>query len=96
MAELVESYILDGERHRIELIRSESGGRLLLDRCGCAAPVVVGEFAADEGPEQMRALLEGDGAYLERALSGERGLGVRLGKLKALQREAQRAAREAA
>ncbi len=92
MAELVESYILDGERHRIELVPAEGGGRLLLDREGCGAPRVIAELAADEGREQALAVLRGEGAYLERALSGERGLCVTLGKL----RERQRAAREAA
>ncbi|MDQ3647589.1 MAG: hypothetical protein M3433_03205 [Actinomycetota bacterium] len=96
MAELVESYILDGERHRIELVPAGGGARLLLDREGAGAPRVIAELGADEGDEWVHGLLYGEGAYLERALSGERGLGVRLGKLKALQREAQRAAREAA
>ena len=87
MAELVENYIVDGERHRIELVRGEGGGQLLLDRCGAGAPRVIAELAPGEGREWVGRLLHGEGAYLERARAGER-LCVELGKLRERQRSA--------
>lgn len=71
MAELIESYVVDGERHRIELVDGEGGGRLLLDREGCGAARIVAELGPEESREQALAVLYGEGAYLERVLGGD-------------------------
>jgi hypothetical protein len=73
MAQLLASYDLDGKRHRIELIQQD-GGRLVVDRVGDGPAHVIAELGDAEGPEHAYCLLNGDGAYLERARGGERGL----------------------
>jgi hypothetical protein len=67
------AYSLDGERHRIELVRLRDGS-LLLDRPAEGAPLVVAELSRDEGEDQALAVLHA-GRYLERAAAGEVGLG---------------------
>jgi hypothetical protein len=66
------TYSLDGERHRIELVRLRHGS-LLLDRPAEGAPLVVAELSRDEGEDKALAVLHA-GAYLERAAAGEAGL----------------------
>lgn len=72
MAQLLASYTLKGERHRIELVRLR-GGALVLDRPGEGAPLVVAELSREEGEAQALAVLDA-GGYLERAQAGEPGL----------------------
>lgn len=42
-------------------------GRLVLDVCAAGPARVVAELTADEGPDHARAVLHGEGGYLERA-----------------------------
>ena len=72
MSQLLASYKLGGELHRIELVRRR-GGALVLDRPGEGAPRVVAELDQGEGREQALAVLHA-GGYLERARAGEEGL----------------------
>jgi hypothetical protein len=72
MSQLLATYSLGGERHRIELVRRR-GGALVLDRPGEGAPGVVAELDQGEGREQALAVLHA-GGYLERARAGEEGL----------------------
>ncbi len=72
MAQLLTTYTLNGERHRIELF-SLRDGKLLVDRAGDGAPLVVAELSGEEAEEQALAVLEG-GGYMERARTGEQGL----------------------
>lgn len=72
MAQLLATYTLKGERHRIELV-SLRDGKLLVDRAGDGAPLVVAELCGEEGEEQALAVLDA-GGYLERARAGEPGL----------------------
>lgn len=72
MSELLATYRLGGELHRIELVRRR-GGALVLDRPGEGAPRVVAELDQGEGREQALAVLHA-GGYLERARAGEEGL----------------------
>jgi hypothetical protein len=88
MSQLLATYRLGAELHRIELARRR-GGALVLDRPGEGAPRVVAELAEDEGREQALAVLH-EGGYLERARAGEEGL------CRALEREPRRAERPAA
>ena len=73
MSELIATYTVRGEHHRLELVDTPEG-RLLLDRGGSGAPRVVAELGPDEHREQAEAVLDGDGAYLRRARAGEPGL----------------------
>ena len=73
MAQLLATYDLHGRPHRIELV-DHDGGRLVIDRGGEGPAQVIAELGAGEGTQQAYCLLGGDGAYLERARSGERGL----------------------
>ena len=73
MRKRIATYTLAGKRHRIELVDTDEG-TLLLDRTDDGQAGVVAELALDEGEEQARAVLDGDGAYLERARAGEPGL----------------------
>jgi hypothetical protein len=72
MAQLLATYSLNGERHRIELVGLRDGA-LLLDRRADGAPRVVAELSRDEGEDQALAVLHA-GGYLERAGAGEAGL----------------------
>lgn len=72
MAQLLGTYTLNGERHRLELL-SLRDGKLLVDRAGDGPPLVVAELSCEEGEEQALAVLEG-GGYIERARAGEPGL----------------------
>ena len=72
MAQLLASYTLNGERHRIELVRLRDGS-LLVDRPAEGAPRPVAELSRDEGEDQALAVLHAAG-YLERAAAGEAGL----------------------
>jgi hypothetical protein len=76
MSQLLATYSLGGEQHRIELV-GRRGGALVLDRPGEGAPRVVAELAAGEGCEQALAVLHA-GGYLERARAGEPRLCRRL------------------
>jgi hypothetical protein len=73
MGQLLATYRLDGKWHRIELV-DHGGERLVLDRGGDGPARVIAELAPGEGTRQASCLLDGDGAYLERAQAGERGL----------------------
>ena len=73
MSQLLATYRLGGELHRIELV-PQRGGALVLDRPGEGAPRVVAELDQGEGREQALAVLHA-GVYLERAGAGEEGLG---------------------
>ena len=73
MAQVLATYSLNGERHRIELVRLRDGA-LLLDRGGEGPTRVVAELSRDEGELEALGVLGGDGGYLERARSGEPGL----------------------
>jgi hypothetical protein len=77
MARLLATYTLAGRRHRIELV-PQGAGQLLIDRPPDGPARLVAELDRDEGEAQARAVLFGDGAYLERARAGEPGLGRRL------------------
>jgi hypothetical protein len=77
MAQILASYTRAGRRHRIELI-PQGRGQLLIDRPADGPARLVAELAPDEGEDQALAVLYGDGAYLERARSGEPGLCRRL------------------
>jgi hypothetical protein len=72
MSQLLATYRLGGELHRIELVRRR-GGALVLDRPGEGTPRVVAELDEGEGREQALAVLHA-GGYLERARAGEEGL----------------------
>jgi hypothetical protein len=72
MNQLLATYRLGGELHRIELVRRR-GGALVLDRPREGAPGVVAELAEGEGREQALAVLHA-GGYLDRARAGEEGL----------------------
>jgi hypothetical protein len=72
MAQLLATYTLEGERHRIELVRLRDGA-LVLDRPTEGAPRVVAELSREEGEDQARAAVDA-GGYLERARAGEGGL----------------------
>ena len=78
MSELIATYSVRGEHHRVELVETAEG-RFLLDRGGQGAPRVVAGLAPDEEREQALAVLHGDGAYLRRAAAGEQGLCRALG-----------------
>jgi hypothetical protein len=60
-------YTDQGGRAHLVVLR----GRLVLDLAAGDAPRVVAELDDDEGPVQARALLHGDGGYLERARVAE-------------------------
>jgi hypothetical protein len=60
-------YTDQGGRAHLVVLR----GRLVLDLAAGEPPRVVAEIDADEGPAQARALLHGDGGYLERARLAE-------------------------
>jgi hypothetical protein len=77
MSQLLATYRLGGELHRIELV-PRRGGALVLDRAGAGAPRVVAELDQGEGREQALAVLH-EGRYLERARAGEEGLCGTLG-----------------
>jgi hypothetical protein len=77
MAQLLASYKLAGQRHRIELV-PQGYGQLVIDRAADGPARLVAELAPDEGEDQALAVLHGDGAYLERAQAGEPGLCRRL------------------
>jgi hypothetical protein len=77
MARLLATYTLAGRRHRIELV-PRGAGQLLIDRPPEGPARLVAELDPGEGEAQARAVLHGDGAYLERARAGEPGLGRRL------------------
>jgi hypothetical protein len=72
MAQLLATYTVNRERHRIELVRLRDGA-LVVDRPGQGSPRVVAELSREEGEEHARAVLEA-GRYLERARAGEPGL----------------------
>jgi hypothetical protein len=72
MAQLLATYSLCGELHRVELVRLRDGA-LLLDRPAEGAPLLVAELSREEGEDQALAVL-GTGGYLGRARAGERGL----------------------
>lgn len=72
--QLIATYRLDAQRHRIEVILWR-GARLLVDRPEGEGRVgIVAELDAGDGNRQVHAVLHGDGAYLERAANGESGL----------------------
>ena len=76
-SKLLGTYQRDGCHHRIELIARDGGRKLLVDRPNDIAggPIgVIAELDPDEGERQATALLHGEGAYLQRAQRGERGL----------------------
>lgn len=73
MAQLLATYTLAGQQHRIELV-PQSGRRLLIDRPADRPARLIAELAPDEGEDQALAVLHGEGAYLERARAGEPGL----------------------
>jgi hypothetical protein len=77
MARLLATYTLAGRRHRIELV-PRGAGQLLIDRPPEGPARLVAELDPGEGEDQARAVLHGDGAYLDRARAGEPGLGRRL------------------
>jgi hypothetical protein len=72
MAQLLASYPLNGELHRIELVPLRDGA-IVLDRTIDRDALVVAELAPGEGEEQALAVIHG-GRYLERARAGEPGL----------------------
>ena len=72
MGDLLATYTLNGERHRVELVRLRDES-LLLDRPAEGAPRLVAELSRDEGEDQALAVLH-TGGYLERAAAGEAGL----------------------
>jgi hypothetical protein len=72
MAQLLATYSLYGELHRVELVRLRDGA-LLVDRPADGAPRVVAELSREEGEDQALAVLHA-GGYLERARAGEPGL----------------------
>jgi hypothetical protein len=72
MSQLLATYSVGGEWHRIELVRRR-GGALVLDRPGEGAPRVVAELDQGEGRKEALAVLH-EGGYLERARAGEEGL----------------------
>jgi hypothetical protein len=72
MAQLLATYSLYCELHRVELVPLRDGA-LLLDRAAEGAPLVVAELSRDEGEDQALAVLHA-GGYLERARAGEQGL----------------------
>lgn len=72
--QLMSSYRVGEQHHRIELI-VHRGARLLVDRADGGGRIgVIAELEHGEGERQVRGLLHGDGAYLQRASRGERGL----------------------
>jgi hypothetical protein len=77
MPQLLASSTLAGRRYRIELV-PQGYGQLLIDRPPDGPARLVAELDRDEGEDQARAVLHGDGAYLERARAGEPGLCRRL------------------
>lgn len=90
MAQLLATYTLKGERHRIELV-SLRGGALVLDRPGEGQPHVVAELSREEGEEEALAVLDA-GGYIERARAGEPGLCRALADDEALGRPSHRRA----
>lgn len=72
MAQLLVTYALEGDLHRIELV-SLRDGAIVLDRTTEGGALVVAELARGEGEEEALAVIHG-GRYLERARSGETGL----------------------
>lgn len=74
MSQLLATYRRDGERHRIELIAGPEGRRVI-DRPDEGPVRLIAELAPDEGKPQAMAVLNGDGAYLQRARAGEHSLG---------------------
>lgn len=71
--QVVGSYRLGHDRHRIEVI-VRRGARLLVDRPLDGGHVgVIAELDRDDGERQVLAVLH-DAGYLRRAASGERGL----------------------
>jgi hypothetical protein len=72
MSQLLATYSVGGEQHRIELV-GRRGGALVLDRPGEGAPRVVAELDQGEGEKEALAVLQA-GGYLERAQAGEEGL----------------------
>jgi hypothetical protein len=67
--QLLATYTLRGECHRIEIVPVRRG-TLLLDRPSHGTTLVVAELSRDEGEEQALAVLNA-GGYLERARGGE-------------------------
>jgi ribosomal protein S9 len=72
MAQLLATYALRNELHRIELVKLRDGA-IVLDRAADCDSLVVAELARDEGEEQALAVIHG-GGYLKRARAGELGL----------------------
>jgi hypothetical protein len=72
MAQLLATYALGGDLHRIELVKLREGG-IVLDRAADRDSLVVAELAHGEGKEQALAVIHA-GGYLERARAGEVGL----------------------
>ena len=56
MGHLLASYTLNGERHRIDLVRLRDGA-LVLDRPAEGAARLVAELSRDEGEDQALAVL---------------------------------------
>jgi hypothetical protein len=72
MAQLLATYVVGSDVHRIELVSLRQGA-IVLDRAADCDTVVVAELGRDEGEEQALAVIHA-GGYLERARAGEPGL----------------------